>query len=322
MKAVLIRNHGDANRLEFAEVDEPKPAPNQVLVRVEAAGVNFIDTYQRNGLYETELPYVLGLEGSGTVTEVGKDVTEQRVGDRVAWASGPGSYAERIAVDSVRLVPLPGGISFHTAAAVILQGLTAHYLVTDTYPLGPADTCLIHAGAGGVGLLLTQMAKNAGATVVTTVGSPNKARLSKRAGADVVVDYSAADFGSEIIKQLGDRPCSVVYDGVGKATFVRSLDLLRPRGMMVTYGNASGPVPEVSPLLLARKGSIFLTRPTLRDYVATREELLRRSADIFKWVSERKLDVRVGAVLKLWEAAKAHRALEGRETTGKVLLEP
>jgi NADPH2:quinone reductase len=308
--------------LEFADVEEPSPARNQVLVKVEAAGVNFIDTYQRGGLYETELPYVLGLEGSGTVIEVGRDVTAQRVGDRVAWASGPGSYAEKVAVDSVRLVPVPEGVSFQTAAAVMLQGLTAHYLVTDTFPLGPSHTCLIHAGAGGVGLLLTQMAKTAGATVVTTVGSLAKAKLSRGAGADLVVVYSNAEFGEEVVKEFGEKPFDVVYDGVGQATFLRSLDLLRPRGMMVTYGNASGPVPEVSPLLLARKGSIFLTRPTLRDYVATREELLRRCTDIFKWVQEGKLNVRIGALLKLWEAAKAHRALEGRETTGKVLLEP
>lgn len=322
MKAVLIRETGDASQLEYADVDDPRPGRRQVVVEVEAAGVNFIDVYHRNGLYPLEMPFVLGLEGAGTIAEVGSDVTDRKVGDRVAWADGSGSYAELLAVDANHLVRVPDGVPEDTAAAVMLQGLTAHYLATDTHPLSAEDTCLIHAGAGGVGLLLTQMAKISGATVVTTVGSSAKRTVSKNAGADHVFVYSDNDFGDAIMAQIGTRPFDVIYDGVGKATFNRGLDLLKPRGLMVTFGNASGPVPEMAPLVLARKGSLYLTRPTLSDYVATQQELERRSGDLFRWIEEGRLDVRVGATLRLWEAAEAHRALEGRATTGKVLLKP
>ncbi len=322
MKAILIREHGDATHLEFADVDEPRPAAGQVKVKVEAAGVNFIDTYHRTGLYEVDLPFVLGQEGAGSVVELGSGVTGVAVGDRVAWAAGRGSYGELAVVDADRLVVVPPNVDTSIAAALLLQGLTAHYLATDTYPLSSGDTCLIHAGAGGVGLLLTQIAKIIGATVVTTVGSDSKVVLSERAGADQVINYANSDFALEATSALGDRPFDVIYDGVGKATFSKGLKLLKRRGMMVTFGNASGPVPEISPLILARMGSIFLTRPRLGDYIATNQELGKRAADLFRWISEEKLAVRIGATFDLWDAAKAHRALEGRETTGKVLLKP
>lgn len=322
MKAVLIRENGDASKLEYAEVDEPVAGTGQVLIEVEAAGLNFIDIYHRIGLYPADLPLVLGLEGAGRVVEVGPGVTDRNVGDRVAWADGSGSYAELVTLDADHLVTVPEAIGADAAGAVMLQGLTAHYLATDTYPLSAGDTCLVHAGAGGVGLLLTQMAKNAGATVVTTVGTPAKAKTSRDAGSDHVVIYSDGDFATEITEKLGKRPFDVVYDGVGQATFEQSLDLLKPRGLMVTFGNASGPVPEIAPLILSRKGSLYLTRPTLRDYIQTKEELRRRAGDLFEWMSSGRLEVKIGASLRLWEAAKAHRMLEGRESSGKIILQP
>lgn len=313
---------GGAEELVFSKVAEPDPGPGQLLVSVEAAGVNFIDIYQRSGLYDIELPLIPGLEGAGTVLEVGSNVDDFGVGDRVGWTDVIGSYAERIAVPAGRAVPLPEGIDSKTAAAVLLQGLTAHFLASDTFPLSTGDRCLIHAGAGGVGLLLTQIAKLRDAEVFTTVGSKEKAELSRAAGADHVIVYTDTDFKEAVEAIAGPNVMDVVYDGVGAATFDQGLDLLRPRGMMVAFGNASGPPPDISPLILASKGSLYLTRPTMRHYVGARPELLRRASDLFQWIGDGRLSVRIGAEFPLAEAASAHRALEGRSTTGKVILLP
>lgn len=322
MNAVVIHENGGPEKMIFSEVAEPTPAEDQVVVDIEAAGVNFIDTYQRSGLYKMDLPFTPGLEGGGTIVDIGDGVHHWGVGDRVAWASGIGSYAQKVAVSQDALVGIPSGVTTDTAAAVMLQGLTAHYLATDTFPLRPDFTCLIHAGAGGVGLLLTQIARIKGAQVVTTVSTQEKAELSRRAGAHHVVLYNQTDFAAEIESLLGPHAIDVVYDGVGAATFNKGLEVLKARGMMVTFGNASGPVPEISPLVLSQKGSLFLTRPTLRDHIATPDELRRRSEDLFGWVSGGEISVTIGSTFGLDRAAEAHRALEGRATTGKVLLKP
>lgn len=309
--------------LEWVELTDPEPAPGEIVVRLAAAGLNFIDVYHRTGLYPTEPPFVPGVEGAGTVVAVGEGVDGLAAGDRVAWCSVPGAYAELVKVPAHMAVPVPEGIDLESAAAVMLQGMTAHYLVTDTFPLSEGHRCLIHAAAGGVGLLLVQLAKLRGAEVVATAGGTEKVRLAEEAGADHVIDYRAEDFARAARRITGsDKPFDVVYDGVGKAVFAASLDLIRRRGMMVQFGNASGPVDPISPLELSRRGSLFLTRPTLGDYIATREELERRSSDLFSWMREGKLRVRVGHRLPLREAATAHRMLEGRQTTGKVLLIP
>lgn len=322
MKAIVINETGGADVLHYEDHPDPSPAAGEVVVDVAAAGVNFIDTYHRSGLYPMDFPLVPGVEGAGTVVEIGDGVGDFHTGDRVAWCLGIGSYAEEVAVATARAVRVPDDIELEIAAAVLLQGLTAHYLATDTFPLATGDKCLIHAGAGGVGLLLTQIAVMRGAHVITTVGSRDKAELSRRAGAEEVIVYTDTDFREAVESLLGPRALDVVYDGVGKATFDDGIDLLRPRGMMVTFGNASGPVPGVSPLLLSQKGSLFLTRPTLGDYVQTREELDSRARDLFAWIGSGDLDVHVGKRYPLAEAADAHRALEGRKTTGKVLLIP
>jgi NADPH2:quinone reductase len=268
------------------------------------------------------LPLVPGLEGAGTVVGLGSDVDGFVSGDRVGWTDVMGSYAERVVVPSSRAVPLPEGIETTTAAAVLLQGLTAHFLASDTFPLSSGDRCLIHAGAGGVGLLLTQIAKLRGAEVFTTVGSEAKEELSIAAGADHVIVYTDNDFKTSVEEIAGSNPIDVVYDGVGASTFEQGLDLIRPRGMMVSFGNASGPPPEISPLVLAAKGSLYLTRPTMRHYLGDRSELLRRCSDLFQWIGDGQLQVRVGAEFPLGQAGDAHRALEGRATTGKVILSP
>ncbi len=320
MKAILVRESGGADKLLFEEVDEPTPGDGELLVHVESAGVNFIDTYHREGLYPLDLPFTPGLEGAGTVTAMGDDVHGFEVGDRVAWTNVLGSYAQRHVVPADKAILVPDGVETDMAAAVLLQGITAHYLAHSTFPLSEGDDCLIHAGAGGVGLLLTQIAKKRGAHVITTVGSDEKAELSRGAGADAVIVYTEVGFKDEIETRYGPKPLDVVYDGVGASTFDDGLDLLRPRGMMVTFGNASGPVPKISPLLLAEKGSLFLTRPTMAHYIRAPEELMGRVTDLFDWMAEGSLDVRIGAKYPMEEAADAHRALEGRETTGKVLL--
>lgn len=318
MKAIQIESTGGPEVMQWVDVDEPTAGVGQLVVAVAAAGVNFIDTYQRTGLYPVNLPHVLGMEGAGTVTAVGEGVQDFSVGDIVAWSTCPGSYAERVALPAAEAVPVPNEVDLEVAAAVMLQGMTAHYLVTDTFPLGAGDRCLVHAGAGGVGLLLLQLAKMLGAEVFTTVGTSEKAELARRAGADHVILYREVDFGDEVERIAGERSLDVVFDGVGQSVFRRSLSLLRARGMMVTFGNASGPVEPISPLELAP--SLYLTRPSLFHYIASREELRRRSGDLFAWIAAGQLDVRIGARLAMAAAAEGHRLLEGRQTTGKVIL--
>lgn len=322
MWAIQIDEHGGPDVMAWRELPDPEPQRGQIVVELAASGVNFIDTYQRSGLYQVALPHVLGMEGAGTVIAVGDEVTMWSVGDRVAWPGSPGSYATRVVLPADRVVAVPDGVELDVAAALPLQGMTAHYLVTDTYPLADGTRCLIHAGAGGVGLLLIQMAKLLGAEVFTTVGTPEKAELAGAAGADHTILYRDVDFAAAITEIAGQRPIDVVYDGVGKSVFDQSLGVLRRRGTMVTFGNASGPVDPVSPLTLSSNGSLFLTRPTLFDYIVERSELERRSADVFGWLAAGELDVRIGARFALAEAADAHRALEGRHTTGKVVLTP
>ena len=322
MKAIVVSELGGPEQLEYVDQPDPTPGDDEVLIEVEAAGVNFIDTYHRSGLYDVGLPFIPGLEGAGVVSDVGSAVDEVAVGSRVAWVNALGSYAERVVISADRVIPIPDAVSAQTAAALLLQGLTAHYLATDTYPLDAGTTCLVHAGAGGVGLLLTQIARIKGARAITTVGTPDKAELSKAAGAWEVILYRDVDFATETERLIGPHGVDVVYDGVGAATFMRGLDVLRPRGLMVTFGNASGPVPEISPLLLSRKGSLFLTRPTMAHYMQTREELNGRAAELFAWVQSGDLEVRVGDDYGLEDARDAHIALEARQTTGKVLLHP
>ena len=320
MKAVFIDAPGGADQMRYADVPKPTPAKGQALVRIVATGVNFIDVYFRIGLYKAEPPVTLGMEASGIVETVGEGVTEVKPGDRVAYAMARGSYAEYAVVPAWQLVPMPETLDFQSAAATMLQGMTAHYLTHSTFALKPGDTCLIHAAAGGVGLLLTQIAKMLGAKVIATVGSDDKAALAKQAGADHVVVYTRDDFQAEARAFTGGKGVDVVYDSVGASTFHKSLDSLRPRGMMVAYGNASGPAPSIEPLLLNQKGSLFLTRPSLGHYAATREELLWRAGDLFKWISEGKLKLRIEHKYALADAAQAHRDLESRKTTGKLLL--
>lgn len=322
MWAIQITELGGPEVLTWTELDDPTAGPGEVVVEVAAAGLNYIDTYHRTGLYPVSLPLVPGLEGAGSVTAVGDGVTSLSVGDQVAWATNPGSYAGHVAIPAENAVRVPDGIDLEVAAALPLQGMTAHFLATGTYPLGPGDRCLIHAGAGGVGLLLIQIAKLLGAEVFTTVGSPEKAELAKVAGADHTILYRDVDFTDVVVDLAGSRPLDVVFDGVGKAVFKQSLTVLRPRGMMVTFGNASGPVDPISPLELSSNGSLYLTRPTLFHYIHTHAELQSRADDLFEWVAAGDLDVRIGARYALRDAAEAHRALEGRATSGKVLLIP
>ncbi|HLI38498.1 MAG TPA: quinone oxidoreductase [Streptosporangiaceae bacterium] len=322
MRAVVVEKLGGPEVLAAGERPIPDLQPGHVLVRVAAAGVNFMDIYQREGIggYRPGLPFTPGGEGAGTVTAVAADVTALSVGDRVAWAGVGGSYAEETAVPAERAVPVPEGVDLKVAAAVMLQGLTAHYLSHSTYPVQRGDVAVVHAAAGGVGLLLTQMVKRRGGVVVATTSGGEKAGLAKRAGADHVTGYE--EFRATVGQVTGGRGADVVYDGVGKATFDDSLAALRPRGMMVLYGGASGQVPPFDPQRLNSGGSLFLTRPTLVHYVATRDELLQRANDLFGWVSAGELDVRIGGTYPLADAAKAHEDLAARRTTGKLLLLP
>lgn len=320
MQAVLVRTTGGPEVLEVVDVPDPEVKPGHVLVEVAAAGVNFIDTYQRGGIYQVPMPLVLGSEGSGRVRAVGAGVEGLAVGDRVAWQGVPFSYAEQVAVPAEVAVPVPDSVSDEVAAALLLQGLTAHYLCTSTYAVQSGDVVLLHAGAGGVGLLLTQLVKARGAEVIATVGTAVKAELSRAAGADHVIGYD--DVAATVREVTGGVGVPVVYDGVGRDTFDTSLGSLRRRGMMVLYGASSGPVPPVDPQRLNSGGSLFLTRPTLGHYVATREELLWRAGELFAAVVDGRLSVRVGATYPLAEVRAAHEALEGRRTTGKVLLLP
>lgn len=314
MKAVFVEQTGGPENLKYADLPTPELQPGQALVHIVASGVNFIDIYFRSGLYKADPPIVLGSEASGVVEAVAPGVTEVRPGDRVAYAMHRGSYAEYAAVPAWQLVKIPDGVDFNTAAAAMLQGMTAHYLTHSTYQLKAGDRCLIHAAAGGVGLLLVQMAKMLGAHVVGTVGNDEKAQLARDAGADEVIVYTREDFVTRC------KDMHVVYDGVGKSTFMPSLECLRPRGMMVTFGNASGPVPEIAPLLLSQKGSLFLTRPSLAAYAANRDEVLWRAGDVLTWIAAGKLKVHVNKVYKLQEAAQAQIDLAGRKTVGKLVL--
>lgn len=321
MHAIVVGETGTPDVLKWSDVPEPVAGADGLVVRVAYAGVNYIDTYQRTGLYPVEVPFTPGLEGCGEIVAVGKDVEDFSPGQRVAWTDVSGSYAEQVAIPAGRAVTVPDELASDVAAAAMLQGLTAHYLINDTYPLISGDRCLIHAGAGGVGRLLIQMAKTIGAEVFATVGSEEKARVAAAAGADHVINYEENDFREAIEAKAGPRPLDVVYDGVGAATFDRGLDLLRPSGLMVTFGNASGPVPPLDLLRLSGGGSLYVTRPTLGTHIADTEALSRRTGLVFSAISSGDLDVSIGRRFSLSEAADAHRALEGRATTAKVLLE-
>ncbi|MCK6592974.1 MAG: quinone oxidoreductase [Polyangiaceae bacterium] len=322
MKAIRVFETGGPEVMKLVEIDTPSPGPGEVLVRVEAAGVNFIDIYQRSGQYKLPLPIPLGLEGAGVVEAAGQGVDGLKPGDRVAWARGAGSYATHVVLGEAAAIKIPDGVDVSIAAAAMLQGMTAHYLAMSTYPLAPGDTCLIHAAAGGVGLLLCQIAKRAGAHVIGTAGTEGKAARAKAAGADEIILYSKVDFEAEVRRLTEGRGVSVVYDSVGKDTFMKSLACLRRRGMLVLFGQSSGPVPPFDPQLLAQGGSLFLTRPALHHYTATRDELAARAGDLFKWIAAGELKITIGATFPLSEAPLAHEKLGGRETTGKVLLLP
>ncbi len=322
MKAIRIHEHGGPDALRYEDVPDPKPRDGEALVKLEAIGLNYIDTYHRTGLYPLGLPFIPGLEGSGIVESVGSGVSEVAVGDRVAYGSVPNSYADFVVAPGEKLVRLPSDLDTKTGAAAMLQGMTAHYLAHATYPLKRGDTALVHAAAGGVGLLLVQMAKRCGARVFGTVSTEDKAKLAREAGANEVILYSEQDFLSEVKRLTDGRGVDVVYDSVAKTTFEKSLDSLRPRGYLVLFGQSSGPVPPIDLIILSQKGSLFITRPSLGSYTSTREELLHRAEDVLGWVSSGELKLRIGETLPLSEAAEAHRRLEGRKTTGKVLLIP
>jgi len=321
VKAIVVNETGGPEVMTLTDVERPALGDGEVLVRVAAAGVNFIDTYHRTGLYPNPLPFTPGLEGAGEVVAAGA-ATHLSVGDRVAWTGATGSYAEFVALKADQAVAIPDGVDAAIAAAAMLQGMTAHYLVNDTYPLRSGDRCLVHAGAGGVGLLLIQMAKAIGAEVFTTVSTAEKAELAGKTGADHVIRYSEGDFGDEVERIAGPRALQVVYDGVGRATFGRGLELLAPRGTMVLFGQASGVVPPFDLGRLAANGSLYVTRPTLFTYIATRQDLERRAGALLGAVERGELDVRIGRTWPLAQAADAHIALQGRATTGKVLLIP
>jgi NADPH2:quinone reductase len=321
MRAIIGERLGGPEVLSVAEREAPRPGRGQVAVLVAAAGVNFMDIYQREGTggYQTEPPFVPGAEGAGTITAVGEGVHDMAAGDQVAWATGSGSYAEQVVQPASQVVPVPAGVELRTAAAVLLQGLTAHYLSGSTYPVRQGDVAVVHAAAGGVGLLLTQMVKRRGGIVVATTSGGAKEGMARSAGADHVTGYAGF---AETVRRVSEAGAHVVYDGVGRATFDGSLAALRPRGMMVLYGAASGPVPPFDPQRLNTGGSLFLTRPTLRNYAATPEELRWRAGELFDWVRRGELQVRVGATYPLAEAARAQEDLAARRTTGKLLLIP
>ncbi len=327
MKAIQIKQTGGPEVMELVELPVPQPKSNEAVVKIKAAGINFIDVYNREGRYKAALPLVLGQEGAGEVSAVGSDVHLVAVGDRVAYTSVLGSYAEFAVVPADRLVKIPAGVSERDAAAAMLQGMTAHYLSHDTYPLKKGETALIHAAAGGVGLLLVLMENNMGARVIGTVSTEDKAKLARAAGADDVILYTQVDFEAETKRLIaekspGGKGVDVVYDSVGKTTFDKGLNLLRPRGMMVLYGGSSGAVAPFDPLVLTQKGSIFLTRPSLGNYIATAQELQQRAGAVFGMIRDGKLKLRIEHVYPLAEAQQAHRDLEGRKTTGKLLLLP
>lgn len=323
MRAIRVHQYGGPEVLQLEEVSLPEPGKGEALVAVESIGVNFIDVYHRTGLYPSdELPFTPGMEAAGTVEAVGPGVSEVGVGDQVAYAMEQGSYSEAALVPAWKLVRLPAGLEAESGAAAMLQGMTAHYLAHSTYPLGEGQAALVHAAAGGVGLLLIQVAKRLGATVIGTVSTEEKAQLARQAGADHVILYTEADFEDETRRFTDGRGVDVVYDSVGRTTFEKSLNCLRPRGCMVSFGQSSGAIPPFDAGLLAAKGSLFLTRPSLAAYAAQREELLARAGDVLQWVASGELRLRIDKTYPLEEAAEAHRALEGRQTAGKVLLAP
>ncbi len=322
MQRIRVHQYGGPEAMQVEEVPTPTPGSGQALVKIESVGVNFMDIYVRGGAYKNPLPLTPGNEGAGTVEAVGPNVSEVKVGDRVAWVNVPGSYARYLVAPAAELVPIPQGVSFEQAASAMMQGITAHYLAVSTYPLGPEDTCLIHAAAGGLGQLLCQIAKMRGARVLGTAGSKEKAEIARQSGADEVILYREQDFVAATRQFTNGKGVQVVYDTVGKDTFDGSLDSLARRGMLVLVGQASGAVPPMDPQILNRKGSLYLTRPTIRDYIATRDELLWRAGEVLGWVAQGKLKLRVDRTYPLAEAARAHEALASRETAGTVLLTP
>ncbi len=322
MRAIQVSQTGGPEALVLVELPAPKPKANEAVVQIKAAGVNFIDVYFREGRYPAPVPFVNGQEAAGVVIEIGSDVTEVQVGDRVAYTGALGSYAEYAAVPAARLIKIPEGLDFQQAAAAMLQGMTAHYLVHSTYKLQAGETALIHAAAGGVGQLLVQMAKKLGARVIGTAGTQEKAELARDAGADECIVYTEADFETETRRLTDGKGVNVVYDGVGKETFEKGLNVLLPRGYMVLFGGSSGAVPPFDLIKLSQKGSLFVTRPTLGHYTATREELEWRASDVLRWIAAGELKLRIHKTYPLAEAAQAHRDLEGRKTTGKLLLVP
>ena len=322
MKAIQVKQPGGPEALELVDLPVPQPKAYEAVVKLAASGVNFIDVYFREGRYKSALPFTVGQEGAGTVTAIGSDVKSLKTGDRVAWVGTQGAYAEYAAVASDRLVPIPDGVTDQQAAAAMLQGMTAHYLSHDTYPLKRGETTLIHAAAGGVGLLLVQMAHDIGARVIATVSTEGKAKLAREAGADEIILYIQQDFEAETKRLIDGKGVHVVYDSVGKTTFEKGLNVLRPRGMMVLFGGSSGAVPPFDLIVLSQKGSLYVTRPTLWNYTVTREELLARSEAVFAMIKSGKLKLRIEHIYPLAEAQRAHRDLEGRKTTGKLLLIP
>jgi len=322
MKAIQVKQTGGPEVMELVDLPVPQPKPNEALVKIQAAGVNFIDVYNREGRYKAPLPLVLGQEAAGIVSGVGSDVRGIAVGDRVAYASVLGSYAEYAAVPADRLVKVPAGVGEREAAAAMLQGMTAHYLAHDTYPLKKGETALIHAAAGGVGLLLVQMARNIGVRVIATVSNQEKAQLARAAGAEEIILYTQSDFEAETKRITGGKGIDVVYDSVGKTTFEKGLNLLRPRGMMVLFGGSSGAVAPMDPIILTQKGSLFLTRPSLGHYIITSQELQQRAGAVFGMIRDGQLKLRIEHVYPLTQVQQAHRDLEGRKTTGKLLLLP
>jgi len=322
MKAIRVNAPGGPEVLRYEDVAEPSPKAGEAVVKVDAAGINYIDVYQRSGQYKLALPLTLGLEASGTVTAVGPNVAEVKVGDKVAYTGVPGAYAQYSAVPAARLVTLPAGLTTRQGAAAMLQGLTAHYLACSTYPLKSGDTCLVHAAAGGVGLLLCQIAKMRGARVIGTVSTEEKAKLAREAGASDVILYTKQDFEAEVKRLTDGKGLQVVYDSVGQTTFDQGFNCLAPRGMMALYGQSSGPIGPFDLGVLNAKGSLFVTRPSLNHHIITRAELLERSNELLGWIRDGKLKLRTEFEFPLKDAADAHRALEGRKTTGKVLLIP
>jgi NADPH2:quinone reductase len=322
VKAVRVHNYGSADVLSYEDVDVPQPGPGEALITIAASGVNYLDVQYRTGLHKTATPFVIGSEGAGVVAEIGPGVTDVKVSDRVAYAMALGSYAEYAVVPAWKLVPLPQGIHLQTGAAIMLQGLTAHYLTHSTFPLKPGDTALVHAAAGGVGQAVTQVARLCGARVLATVGSDAKALIAQEAGAHEVIVYTRQDFETEVKRLTGGRGVDVVYDSVGRDTFDKSLNCLRPRGYLALFGFSSGQVTGFNPATLGMKGSLFLTRPGLNQYMANREELMDRANDLFKWMADGSLRVRIDRVLPFSDARRAHEDLEGRRTAGKMILTP